>query len=239
MLVPEGWTKKQKILLIFAHPDDPEFFCGATVKRWVSDGHFIEYCLFTKGEKGSLDPNINIEELKEIREFEQFEAAKELGVKNVTFLNYPDGELVPSMDTRKSAVRVIRQVSPDVVVTGDPNNLFPRPGRINHPDHRAIGQIVIDAIFPAVGNPHYFCELFNEGLHPHKVQELWLANSNEADIELDVTQNWEIKINALLKHASQISDTNDFIAKIRGRHTKDSSIDSPIYIEKFRRIIFE
>lgn len=239
MLHPEDWLQIQKILVILAHPDDPEFFCGASVARWASEGHDISYCLFTRGEKGSAESGIDIEQLKKRREIEQKNAAKFLGVTDVIFLDYKDGELFADLDARKSAVRVIRKLRPNIIITGDPNILFPRPGRINHPDHRAIGQIVLDAIFPAAGNPLYFPELLDEGLLPHKVDELWLSNSNDSDIDLDVTAYWDKKINAILEHTSQIADRQDLIRKLIERYTNDSTKENPRYIEKYRRIVIE
>jgi LmbE family N-acetylglucosaminyl deacetylase len=239
MLSVEGWTTKQRILVILAHPDDPEFFCGASVARWIAAEHEVIYCLFTKGAKGSSDPDTDILELTRKRVEEQKAAAELLGVKTVIFLEYEDGELVPSIDVRKSVVKVIRQVQPDIVVGCDPDNLFPRPGRINHPDHIAAGRIVIEAIFPAAGNPLYFPELQQQGLLPHEVKELWLSSPSKGDILLDVTEFWEKKILALHQHASQIGDVEKFDKRMRSRHTQNSTLEFPRYEEKFKRIIFE
>ena len=49
------WNSQKKILIILAHPDDPEYFCGATIAKWIQEGHNVDYCLFTKGEKGIND----------------------------------------------------------------------------------------------------------------------------------------------------------------------------------------
>jgi LmbE family N-acetylglucosaminyl deacetylase len=239
MLFPEGWSEPQKILIILAHPDDPEFFCGGAINRWVLDGNEVVYCLFTRGDKGSSNPKTDIKQLMLLRVIEQNNAAKVLGVSEVIFLDYLDGELIPTLDTRKSAVKVIRKVRPDIIITGDPNNLFPRPGRINHPDHRAMGQIVIDAIFPSVGNPHYFPELISEGLLPHKVKELWLSNPIIPDIYLDVTQNWDLKIKAILEHNSQIDNKEEVINRMKSRFSPESTFENPQFIEYFKRIIIE
>jgi LmbE family N-acetylglucosaminyl deacetylase len=61
-----------------------------------------------------------------------------------------------------------------VVVTCDPTFIFGE-ANINHPDHRAVGQIVVDAVFPAAGNPMYFPELIQEGYSPSAVREVWLT----------------------------------------------------------------
>jgi LmbE family N-acetylglucosaminyl deacetylase len=59
-LPPENWTEPQTILVILAHPDDPEFFCGATIARWTRLGHTVHYCLLTRGDKGVRDQAVNL-----------------------------------------------------------------------------------------------------------------------------------------------------------------------------------
>lgn len=82
---PDGWESPQKILVILAHPDDPEFFCGATTARWVRAGHHVSYCVLTCGDKGTKDLTIGQDELCSIRQMEQRSAAKVLGVEDVRF----------------------------------------------------------------------------------------------------------------------------------------------------------
>ncbi|HWQ47173.1 MAG TPA: PIG-L deacetylase family protein, partial [Longilinea sp.] len=151
-LDPEGWEKNQKILVILAHPDDPEFFCGATLARWIEAGHQVEYCVLTHGEKGGKSLDTSSSELAGLREIEQNEAARRLGVNAVHFLDFIDGELFNGLKERETVTRVIRKVKPDIVVSCDPQNYFPRENSINHPDHRAAGEIVLGAFFPASGN---------------------------------------------------------------------------------------
>ena len=85
----EEQNHKQRILVILAHPDDPEFFCGGTVGRWTEEGNEIIYILVTRGERGSDDPQMALEELARIREKEQRAAASILGVNEVVFLDHP------------------------------------------------------------------------------------------------------------------------------------------------------
>src|SRR3972149_4489915 len=146
----ENWPEKQHILVILAHPDDPEFFCGATLARWAQAGHEISYYLLTCGDKGRNDNNRHIPgaELCALRHVEQRPAADVLGVKEVHFLDHEDGYIVPDLDLRRQVVRIIRQFKPDVLMTCDPQNLFATYG-LNHPDHRAPAQVVLDAVFPA------------------------------------------------------------------------------------------
>jgi LmbE family N-acetylglucosaminyl deacetylase len=234
----ENWEGTRKILVILAHPDDPEFFLGATIRRWTQMGHQVQYCLLTRGDKGSDDRSMRSFDLAKLREVEQQEAAAELGVSVVRFLDYEDGCLEASMETRKRVTRIVREVRPDVVVSCDPTNFFPNEASINHPDHRAAGQIVVEAIFPAVGNPMYFPELLLEGLEPHSVKEVWLSVTGQPNVVLDVTATWEDKIRALKRHRSQIGDPQKLEERMRSRWTPESTPESPRYEEKFRRFIY-
>lgn len=240
ILQPEGWLEPNRILVILAHPDDPEFFCGATLARWITAGHSVEYCLFTKGEKGGNGDTASSLDISKEREKEQLKAAGILGVKDVHFLDFEDGYLLPTLAARKQAVRIIRQVKPDIVVTCDPLNVFHRENYLNHPDHLAAGKIALEAIFPAAGNPLYFPELISEEkLLPHQVKEIWISLTNQADITLDVTDFWEIKINALHEHKSQIGEIKAFDQRMFSRRTEDSSDEHPRFEEKFKRIQFK
>src|SRR4030066_2558086 len=98
----DNWEIPQKILVILAHPDDPEFFCGATIHRWVQAGHHLSYFLLTCGDKGTKELTLGSDELCAIRQREQRAAAKVLGVEDVNFLCYPDGYLVPDLHLRRA-----------------------------------------------------------------------------------------------------------------------------------------
>lgn len=234
----ENWSEPQRILIILAHPDDPDFFCGGTIRRWTSKGHQVRYCLLTRGDKGSNDRFVHPNDLAQLREVEQKAAAAVLGVDAVRFLDYEDGCLIPSLETRKRITRIIREERPDVVVSCDPTNYFPNEISINHPDHRAAGQIVIEALYPASGNPLYYPELIVDGYEPHSVREVWLAVTGVPNIVIDVTTTWEYKIRALKEHKSQIGDPAKLEERMRNRRTPDSTLETPRYEEKFRRFIF-
>jgi LmbE family N-acetylglucosaminyl deacetylase len=232
----EEWDGPKQILVILAHPDDPEFFCGATIARWAAQGHQIRYVLLTRGDKGAQDRSLTPEEISRNREVEQQGAANVLGVQSVRFLNYSDGYLVPDLALRKDIVRVIRQERPDILVTCDPLN-FISDTHINHPDHRAAGQVVVDAVFPAAGNPFFFPELMDEeGLAPHSVKEVWMSISMQPNVIMDVTEFWQKKIDALRCHASQIGDPEKFDQRMKTRRAAESSEEAPRYEERFRRI---
>jgi LmbE family N-acetylglucosaminyl deacetylase len=228
------WKIPQKVLVILAHPDDPEFFCGATLARWASIGHEIHYLLLTCGEKGG-GLGTTPDELCTTRNLEQNNAARIIGVSSISFLSHEDGYLVPNLEIRREVVRTIRQHQPEVVVSCDPSYLFPSTGYgINHPDHRAAGQVVMDAVFPAAGNVHYFPELLrDENLKPHSPREIWFSLTGNPNVVLDITDLFDLKLKALLEHKSQVGDPEKFIQRMHSRHTDDSTDESPRYEEKF------
>jgi len=232
------WDSPQRILVILAHPDDPEFFCGATITRWVKAGHHAYYCLLTCGDKGTKDLTLGSEELCSIRQAEQHAAANVLGVEKVRFLNYPDGYLVADIDLRRDITRVIRTIRPDILVTCDPQTLFTANAGLNHPDHRAAGQATLDAVFPSARDHLSFIELWkDEKLEPHIVHEVWVCGTLQPDTIMDVTDTWETKIQALYEHKSQIGDPEKLAQRMRDRRAADSTPEKPRYEEKFRRLI--
>jgi LmbE family N-acetylglucosaminyl deacetylase len=236
---PIEWDEPQNILVILAHPDDPEFFCGGTLARWARDGHKITYVLLTCGEKGrnANNPHIPGEDLCPLRQVEERAAAAVIGVQEVHFLENEDGMLQPSMDLRQEVVRLIRQLKPDILVTCDPQNLYASYG-LNHPDHRAAGQVVLDAVFPAAGNDLFYPTLLQEGLQPHMPREVWVSLTEQPNLVLDVTDTWHIKLSALKEHKSQIGNPAKFEERMRKRHTSDSTDENPRFEEKFRRIVY-
>jgi LmbE family N-acetylglucosaminyl deacetylase len=235
---PGVWDSPQRILVVLAHPDDPEFFCGGTLAFWACAGHEIIYYLLTCGDKGfndSSDPNMTPDALCAIRHEEQQAAADTIGAKAIYWLDRADGYLVPDLELRREIVRIIRKVKPSVLVTCDPQTLFAAYG-INHPDHRAAGQAVLDAVFPAAGNKAYFPELITEGLEPHMPREVWVSLTNQPNTVMDITGTWPTKIQALLQHKTQIGDVDKFRERMHTRHTEDSTDDDPRFEEKFRVI---
>jgi LmbE family N-acetylglucosaminyl deacetylase len=238
-LLPEKWESPQKILVVLAHPDDPEFFLGATIARWLQAGHNVAYCLMTRGDKGTGDADVDPRELMRVREREERAAAAVLGVQSIEFLDFEDGYLVPNLTARKEIVRVIRRHKPDILVSCDPTNYFPNENYINHPDHRAAGQISLDAVFPAAGNPMFFRELMEEeGLPPHAVKEVWLSVTHQPNVTIDVTEFWDQKIRALYEHKTQIGEKEAFTARMKSRLSPSSTPETPRYEESFKRVVF-
>jgi LmbE family N-acetylglucosaminyl deacetylase len=169
---------------------------------------------------------------------EQEAAAKVLGVREVIFLENPDGYLTPDLSLRRDVVRIIRKVRPHIVITCDPTNFFPSDRYINHPDHRAAGQATLDAVFPAAGSGLYFPELvLEENLHPHWVGQVYVAGAQHPNTAVNVTRYIGQKIEALKQHASQIPDIDRVEKNVRERMLDpDSPPDAARYIERFKRI---
>jgi len=233
----EGWAAPKEILIILAHPDDPEFFLGGTIARWIKAGHLVRYLLLTRGDKGAKDEALDFDSITKTRIIEQEKAAKSLGVESVKYLDYEDGYILPNLDLRKAIVREIRKIRPDILATCDPTNIFPSQQYINHPDHRYTGQAVIDAVFPAAGNHFFFPELLIEGYEPHEVEEVWMSLTNQPNVVLDVREHWNDRIQALKMHASQIGLPEAFEKYMLKR--LGIAEDEPFkYEEKFRVIKF-
>lgn len=225
------------VLVIMAHPDDPEFFCGGAVARWAAEGREIEYLLLTQGDKGADEPGVHPEQLAQIRAEEQRAAAAVLGVKQVHFLNHRDGELYVDEALRRDVTRMVRQVRPYTVVTSDPSGYY-FTGFVNHADHRVAGHVALDAVWPGARSALYHPTLYEEeGLEPHKVKEVYIAGAVHPDTTVDITEYFDLKMDALAEHKSQIEDVEELAERLKGRQLDpESPPDAPRYIEQFKRI---
>jgi LmbE family N-acetylglucosaminyl deacetylase len=204
-----------RVLAITAHPDDVDFAAAGTVARWTDAGISVTYCIATSGEAGGFDEAFPRAEMPALRQAEQFAAAKCVGVHDVRFLGYPDGQVEPTLGLRRDLARVIRQVRPDRVVCSSPERNYARTGA-SHPDHRAVGSAALDAVYPDARNPFAFPELREqEALEPWTVREVWIAGGPEPDHYVDVTETFSRKIAALQAHASQVSHRDDLEQRIR------------------------
>jgi LmbE family N-acetylglucosaminyl deacetylase len=205
-----------RVLVIGAHPDDPEFACGGTSALWASKGKEIYYLVCTRGHKGSSDGEMTTERLVEIREREQRSAAAVLGVREVNFLRFIDGELAPTLEFREAIVHTIRRIRPEVVFTHDPTSFY-GPTFINHPDHRAVGTATLDAIYPTARDRLNFPGHEASGLLAHKVKEVYLWGPPTPNTWIDISTSIEKKIEALRHHVSQVGQATELAARIRER----------------------
>jgi LmbE family N-acetylglucosaminyl deacetylase len=226
-------------MVIAAHPDDAEFSCAGTIARWVKEGATAAYVLATSGDVGIATPGMTKSRAAEIREAETLDAARVLGVEDVTFLREPDGMLENTLALRRRLVREMRRFKPEVVITGDPTMVFTPAGGINHPDHRAIATVAIDAVFPAVGQPNLFQELEAEGLHAHKVRKVYLSARGQGNVFVNITDTIDLKIEALKRHVSQIGDQNGMPMRVREGSARIAAGKEMAYAEAFRVITLE
>lgn len=244
-------TPDYEAMVIGAHPDDNDFGTAATSALWAKQGKKVVWVVMTDGTEGSEVPSMDSVELMQTREQEQRMACEVYGIKDVEFLRFPDGHLTNSEETRRAVVRLIRKYRPRVVFTHDPTqHIFaPDPderpdatGYINHPDHRATGNIVLDAIFPFSGNPRSFRELLAEGLQPYRVHEVYFFASGPANTYVDVTETIDLKGKGLKCHSTQFDPNNELDVRIRERaegtakEAKEKKGLDMQYAESFRRV---
>ncbi len=225
-----------RVLVVAAHPDDIEFGAGGTVARWVGEGAEVRYLLVTRGDKGSDDPAADVQALVAQREREQRAAAAAIGVTSVEFLDEPDGQVEPSLRLRERITHAIRAFRPEVVMTHDPTVLFVNNEWVNHPDHRAVGQVTVDAVFPTARDPLNFREHLDAGLEAWKVAELFLWSTNEANQLVDVADTLERKIDALRHHASQFRRFDEVARWVRRRSEELGERTGYRAAEGFRRV---
>lgn len=200
------------VMVISAHPDDAEFGAAGTVARWIRDGKTVMYVVCTSGDKGTSDRNMDIKNLPKIREKEQLAAAKVLGVREVLFLKYPDQGLEDTPEFRKHIVRVIRTYRPEIIISSDPYRRY-----LWHRDHRVIGQVVLDAVYPFARDHLAYPDLLEEGLEPHKVKQLLLWGTEDINYRTDITDIFDLKLAALRCHESQMKEMAHFSLEDRLR----------------------
>ena len=226
----------KRVLVVAAHPDDIEFGASGTIARWVTEGATVRYLLVTRGDKGSDDPNADIDALVRLREQEQRAAAAEIGVDGVDFLDEPDGQVEPSLRLREQLTHAVRSFRPEVVMTHDPTVLFVNNEWVNHPDHRAVGQTAVDAVFPTARDPLNFREHLDQGLGAWKVAELFLWSTNEANQIVDIGATLERKVAALGHHASQFRSFDEIARWVRRRSEELGERAGYRAAEGFRRV---
>ncbi len=189
------------IMLIVAHPDDAEFGAAGSIAAWTAEGKSVVYVVCTSGDKGTSDRSISPEELVEIRQQEQRKAAAVLGVAEVVFLGMKDQGLEDTPEFRKEIVRLIRTYRPETVISSDPYRRY-----VWHRDHRIVGQVVMDALFPYARDHMAYPDLLEEGLEPHKVKEALFFGADEVNHWIDIAETFAKKVEALACHASQVSE---------------------------------
>ena len=235
----DSFETPQRAMFVIPHPDDGESGCGGTVAKWVAEGCEVLYLVCTNGDKGTSDPDMTSKRLAEIREEEQCRAAAVLGVQEVVFLGYGDGELEDTKLFRGQLVRQIRRFKPDVVFGTDPFHSRTH----SHRDHRTSGQVALDASFPYSRDTlHYPEHLKEEGLETHKTGTVLLWGTESPDVAIDITDTLEKKLKALACHESQMSFGDDgieaWMSRWAERLAERSEATGYKYAELFRKISF-
>jgi LmbE family N-acetylglucosaminyl deacetylase len=237
--VPASDDLPARALAVYAHPDDPEISAGGTLAKWAEAGTEVWVLITTKGDKGTQDPDADLEALAALRIEETAKAAAMLGFVGTRHLDHPDGELFDDLALRESIVRVIREVRPDVVLCPDPTAVFFGDGYYNHRDHRVTGWAALDAVAPAAGNPHYFPEHLAEGLAVHHVGAVYLSGTLEPNCWIDISDTLERKIDALFCHASQLTETGEWFRQFLRDRAEEAGREAGVaYAEGFRRLSF-
>jgi len=188
-----------RVLAISAHPDDSELQAGGTLSKWSAAGCEVSIVVCTDGSKGTWNPGANLAALVATRQSEQRDAAAALGATGtVGFCGWVDGELVQSPANVRALTSWIRRLRPTIVISHDPWKRY----RL-HPDHRAAGFLVSDAVV-AARDPHFFPEM--EYPH-HRPDEVWYFEADEPN-HVEAIDGWiETKIHSLEQHVSQHEST--------------------------------
>src|SRR5438128_10205003 len=140
----------QHVMVVTAHPDDSEFGAGGTVAALTREGKSVTYCILTNGNKGSSDRGMTPERLVKIREQEQRNAARVLGVEPIDFLGFPDCELEDTRETRLAVTGAIRRHRPDLLSCQKPNRT--EHFGVSNRDHRVAADIVLDCVDPVASD---------------------------------------------------------------------------------------
>jgi LmbE family N-acetylglucosaminyl deacetylase len=220
--MPNNDDSIERVLVVMAHPDDVDFGAAGSVATWTDAGVEVAYCIVTDGDAGGHDVSVPRDEMVMTRRAEQTAAAKIVGVTALHFLAHPDGRLQPTLDLRRDIARVIRQVRPDRVVCQSPERSFQRI-YASHPDHLAAGEATLCAVYPDSRNPFAFPELLEEGHEPWSVGEVWMMTAREQDAFVDVTDQFDRKLEALRCHVSQHQDAQGLEPLLRGWMTANAA----------------
>lgn len=196
--------RNMTVMAIAAHPDDIESWCGGTLAVAIDQGCTVRLLLVTSGDKGSNELGADSRAVAIRREREATEAAGRMGIADIAFLRHPDGEVEDTRQLREELVRWLRRWRPGALFTHDPEHPF--PPYLTHRDHRVVGRVALDAVYPLARDRLVFPEHALDGLQPHAVREGWLFSSAIADCYVDISDGFDRKIHARLAHVSQTPD---------------------------------
>jgi LmbE family N-acetylglucosaminyl deacetylase len=187
-------VRKLHIIIIGAHPDDPDKV-GGTAYKWAQMGYDVLMVSLTNGDAGHQ--SIKAKELAKIRREEARKAGEAIGVRYITLDNH-DGQLMPTYENRLEVIKLIREQKADLVI-------FPRPYDY-HPDHRYTGTLVLDAAYmvtvptilpkvPFLEKNPVFLYMSDGFVHPEPFK---------ADVCVDIDDVMEKKLDMYHQHKSQM-----------------------------------
>ncbi|WP_436415961.1 PIG-L deacetylase family protein [Petrimonas sp.] len=131
--------RKVNVIVIGAHPDDPDGTAGGTAIKFAKLGHNVMFVSLTNGDAGHQSKGGGA--LARIRRAEAQEAGRRFGVTYKVLDNH-DGELMPTLEVRHQVIRLIREWNADIVIG-------PRPYDY-HPDHRNTAIVLQDAAYMVI-----------------------------------------------------------------------------------------
>ena len=213
-MTPLNDDEIKRVLVVMAHPDDCDFGAGGTIAQWSAKGIRVSYCIITNGDQGGEESGIPLEQMAQVRQKEQRDAGAALGVSDITFLNYRDGWLMPSIELRKEIVKAIRIAKPDRMLVQSPERNWERIFA-SHPDHLAAGETAIQAVYPDARNPYAFTDLKEAGFEPWRVREVWMTGSPTPNHFVDITDTFSKKVAALHSHVSQTAHNKELERMVR------------------------
>lgn len=232
--------KNKIILVVAAHPDDPEFGAGGTLAKYILQGANVYYVICTRGNRGSRHQQIDQDKLAKLRVEEQTRASQITGVKQVFFLDHEDGNLLADVNLKEEVTRFIRKLKPDMIFTHDPSWFYifrEDHAIINHHDHRQTGIATLDAVYPLSRDLASFPEHLDQGLTPHKVLEVCLFSFDNPNFLVDVTETFAIKIKAILAHKSQVDDPRKLRERLGERAAFLGAKIGTKYAEGFMKLL--
>ncbi|HEY8523331.1 MAG TPA: PIG-L deacetylase family protein [Acidimicrobiales bacterium] len=232
----EAMTEEpDRVLAVYAHPDDPEMSCGGTLARWAEAGAEVRLVIVNAGDKGSPHAETDPAELTRRRAAEVDAAAAVLGLAGVERLGLPDGEVTNDVELRGRLVALLRTHRPDVVVAPDPTAVYFGDSYVNHRDHREVGWAVLDAVAPAAASPLYF----PAAGPPHQVRIMLLSGTLEPDVGVDISSVVDKKVKAVQCHESRVGGDPALVGRLIRARTAEAGAPLGVpHAEAFRRLRF-
>jgi LmbE family N-acetylglucosaminyl deacetylase len=223
----------QRVLAVYAHPDDAEVSCGGALGWFAEQGADVHVIVVARGDKGSANLVDDIDALVAARRAETEAAGNALGVAAHYWFERDDGAVVNDDALRDEIVGVVRRVQPDVVIAPDPTAVFYGAAYVNHPDHRAVGWAALDAVSHAAPNPNY-----HPGDAPWRTPVVLLSGSLQPDAWIDISSTIDAKTAALACHTSQLGEAGEYLRTVVRQRAEDAGRAAGVALaESFRQLL--